>query len=61
MDLIAMPTHGRSGISRVVMGSVATGTLHRAHVPMLIFRAGTLANLGVAAYGTTETPSVPVI
>ncbi|MCC7104331.1 MAG: universal stress protein [Chloroflexi bacterium] len=60
-DLIAMPTHGRAGLSRVVMGSVATGTLHRAHVPLLVFRAGTLESLGVAAESPTATPPVPMI
>jgi nucleotide-binding universal stress UspA family protein len=37
-DLIAMATHGRSGFSRLVLGSVATGTLQRACVPLLLVR-----------------------
>ena len=32
IDLIAMATHGRGGLSRVVLGSVALGTLQRADV-----------------------------
>jgi nucleotide-binding universal stress UspA family protein len=36
VDIIAMATHGRSGVSRVVLGSVATETLQRAAVPMLL-------------------------
>jgi nucleotide-binding universal stress UspA family protein len=32
-DLIAMSTHGRSGLARLVLGSVASGTLQRANVP----------------------------
>ena len=35
---IAMATHGRTGIARVVLGSVATATLQRAHVPLLLVR-----------------------
>lgn len=38
VDLIAMATHGRGGLERVVMGSVATETLRRATVPLLLVR-----------------------
>jgi nucleotide-binding universal stress UspA family protein len=38
-DLIAMSTHGRSGISRWVLGSVADRVLHGAMCPVLIVRA----------------------
>jgi nucleotide-binding universal stress UspA family protein len=34
--LIAMATHGRSGLARVVLGSVATGTLQRSRMPLLL-------------------------
>lgn len=37
-DLIVMATHGRSGLARVVLGSVATGVLQRADVPLLLVR-----------------------
>lgn len=37
-DVIALATHGRSGLARIVLGSVATGTLQRAHVPVLLVR-----------------------
>jgi nucleotide-binding universal stress UspA family protein len=37
-DLIAMSTHGRSGISRWLMGSVADKVLHGAKVPVLLIR-----------------------
>jgi nucleotide-binding universal stress UspA family protein len=36
VDAIAMATRGRSGLSRVVLGSVATETLQRAGLPMLL-------------------------
>lgn len=35
-DLIVAGTHARRGIDRVLLGSVATGLLHRAPCPMLI-------------------------
>jgi nucleotide-binding universal stress UspA family protein len=38
-DLIIIATHGRSGISRWVMGSVADRVLRSAHVPVLMVRA----------------------
>lgn len=37
-DVIAMATHGRGGLARLVMGSIATGTLQRTHVPLLLTR-----------------------
>jgi hypothetical protein len=35
-DLIAMATHGRGGLARMVLGSVATGTLQRTHLPIML-------------------------
>jgi nucleotide-binding universal stress UspA family protein len=37
-DLIAMTTHGRSGLRRVVYGSVAEAVLHGAPCPVLLVR-----------------------
>ncbi len=37
-DLIAMATHGRSGLQRIMIGSVADKVIHRANVPMLLVR-----------------------
>jgi nucleotide-binding universal stress UspA family protein len=42
-DLIAMATHGRGGLARLVLGSVATGTLRRANVPLILVRPAALA------------------
>ena len=39
VDLVAMSTHGRSGLSRLVLGSVAAQVVHRATVPVLLLRA----------------------
>jgi nucleotide-binding universal stress UspA family protein len=36
-DLIALSTHGRSGLRRVLLGSVSEEVLRRAHVPVLLF------------------------
>jgi nucleotide-binding universal stress UspA family protein len=36
VDVVAMATHGRGGMARLVLGSVATGVLQRAHVPVLV-------------------------
>ncbi len=39
-DLIAIASHGRTGLSRIFYGSVAVGVLHRADRPLLIVRSG---------------------
>jgi len=39
VDLIVMCTHGRSGISRWVLGSVALKLLTRAETPILLIRS----------------------
>jgi nucleotide-binding universal stress UspA family protein len=38
-DLLAMTTHGRSGLSRLVTGSVTEEVLRRATAPLLVVRA----------------------
>jgi nucleotide-binding universal stress UspA family protein len=50
VSAIALATHGRSGLSRLLMGSVATGTLQRAAVPVLLVRP-------TAPTGTTQETS----
>lgn len=39
-DLIAMGTHGRSGVNRLMLGSVAERVLRQARVPVLTVRPG---------------------
>lgn len=39
VDLIAMASHGRSGLSRVLFGSVAAGVLHQIDRPLLVIRS----------------------
>jgi nucleotide-binding universal stress UspA family protein len=39
VDLIAMASHGRTGLSRVFYGSVSAGVLHRVDRPLLLVRS----------------------
>lgn len=54
VDMIAMATHGRGGFARLVLGSVATGTLQRAHVPVMLVHPEPAP---VAAAATDEVPA----
>jgi len=38
-DLIALASHGRTGLSRFFFGSVAAGVLHRSEIPLLLVRS----------------------
>ena len=38
-DLIALASHGRTGLTRVFYGSVAAGILHRIDRPLLLIRS----------------------
>jgi nucleotide-binding universal stress UspA family protein len=49
MDLIAMSTHGRSGLRRLVFGSVADQVLRRAGTPVLLIRSQEAARQQPAA------------
>ncbi len=40
-DLIVMPTHGRKGLTRVVLGSVTEGVVRAASCPVLTIRTST--------------------
>lgn len=35
-DMIAMSTHGRTGVKRWLMGSVADKVIHHAHIPVML-------------------------
>jgi nucleotide-binding universal stress UspA family protein len=58
-DLIVMSTHGRGGLTRMVMGSVTTGLLHRADVPLLVVPARVPADHGLAAGPAAPPPAEP--
>jgi nucleotide-binding universal stress UspA family protein len=40
-DLVVMLTHGRTGLTRIIMGSVAEEVLRHAPCPVLLLRPGT--------------------
>lgn len=42
IDMIAMATHGRSGISRMLLGSVADKVVRGTHIPVLLHRPSAL-------------------
>ena len=40
IDLVVMGSHGRSGVTRALLGSVTERTLRATHVPVLVVDAG---------------------
>jgi nucleotide-binding universal stress UspA family protein len=56
--LIAMATHGRSGLGRLVLGSVATGVVQHARVPLMLLRPTALAR-PVAGATPTQAAAPP--
>jgi nucleotide-binding universal stress UspA family protein len=61
-DLIAMATHGRSGLARLVLGSIATGTLQRTSVPLMLIRPPILLPSTAPVVAIPESvPSEPVV
>jgi nucleotide-binding universal stress UspA family protein len=44
IDFVAISTHGRSGLSQLLMGSVAASVVRRVHVPVIVVGAGTAAS-----------------
>lgn len=53
-DLIVMGSHGRNGISRALLGSVAEGVLRHAHVPVMIIRYDERLAKSVAPHAAAE-------
>lgn len=49
VDMIVMATHGRTGLSRVLMGSVAEEVVRKAHCPVLTVKPGLQAAVKKAA------------
>lgn len=56
-DMIIMPSHGRSGLSRLFLGSVAERVLRLAHCPVLVLRGSGFESEGVAVMETAEAGS----
>jgi nucleotide-binding universal stress UspA family protein len=59
-DLIVMGTHGRTGLGRLLMGSVAEQVVRRAPCPVLTVRTppAALSSSGMVAAGVEETAAV---
>ena len=53
-DLIAMTTHGRTGLGRLLFGSVAEAVMRRANIPVFIVRAAEDAQRRAAASADAE-------
>jgi nucleotide-binding universal stress UspA family protein len=58
--LIALATHGRGGLSRFLLGSVASGVLQRASVPLLLVRPRA-AQTAAALSDPALEPATPLI
>lgn len=58
-DLIAMATHGRSGIIRWALGSTTERVLHGTKLPLLIVRPAAAAQQDVPAVRPTEASQPP--
>ncbi len=43
-DLIVIPSHGRTGIERMLIGSVAERVVQHSHCPVLVLRSGQKKN-----------------
>jgi nucleotide-binding universal stress UspA family protein len=53
VDVIVISTHGSGGLTRLFLGSVATGVIQRAQVPVLVVRANQRDAPDVAALGAS--------
>jgi nucleotide-binding universal stress UspA family protein len=49
IDLIAIATHGRGGLARMVRGSVADAVMHSSRLSMLVFKPDNVAATEAAA------------
>lgn len=58
-DLIVMGTHGRGGLGRALLGSVAEGVAHHAAAPVLLVREGQPVTAW-AAPGALDAPAGPL-
>jgi nucleotide-binding universal stress UspA family protein len=57
IDLIVMASHGRSGISRLIMGSVAEGVMRKATCPVLIVKQPVGEREPLGAVASEESPT----
>jgi nucleotide-binding universal stress UspA family protein len=60
-DLIVMSTHGRSGLGRLLMGSVAESVLRGTRVPILLLRpSGAPIDTSIAEFARTARETIDV-
>jgi nucleotide-binding universal stress UspA family protein len=57
-DLIVMGTHGRTGVGRLLLGSVAEAVLRKAPCPVLTMKASPPAHGAVASRASVAQPVV---
>lgn len=57
VDVIVLATHGRSGLKRLVMGSVADTVTRRASCPVLVVRGLALPDVGVGEEAEQHHPA----
>lgn len=57
VDVIAMATHGRSGVSRLMEGSITEEVLRKAKVPILVTRLATAASPSSPSKGSKAVSS----
>jgi nucleotide-binding universal stress UspA family protein len=50
-DLVAMTTHGRSGLERLVAGSVTEGVIRSAECPVLVLRKAAILSRALPMNG----------
>lgn len=59
-DLVVVGSHGRTGLPRMLLGSVAEQVVRHAHCPVLVARAASQRGIVVAATDLSD-PSMPAI
>ena len=62
VDLIVMGTHGRTGLSRILMGSIAEGVLRKASCPVLTVKSPLKSHERVeASEDSSQSPIRPAM
>lgn len=60
IDLIAMTTHGRGGLGRIMLGSIADGVLHQSKMPILLVRPESARRTTIEASVSADLESAGV-
>lgn len=58
VDVIVMATHGSGGLTRLLLGSVATSTLRHATAPLLLVRSAQTASVKATSALTTKAEAL---